>query len=148
MTGHQWTATFVRLALGAVWLWAAWAKLRDPAGTQTAVREHQMVPRWAVRTAARILPVVEAVLGAGLIAGWHWRLLAGASAVLLMLMTVSLLTVVARREPAIGAAGQTGCGCFGRKVRGGQPSQSTTWAGPSIARNLMLASVAIILATS
>lgn len=149
MTGHQWAATLVRLALGAVWLWAAGAKLRDPAGTRAAVREHQVVPRWAVPAVARILPAVEAVLGAGLIAGWHWRLLAWASTVLLSLMTVSLLTVVVRREPAVGAAGQAGCGCFGRReVRGGQPYRSTTWAGPVIARNLLLASAAAILASA
>ena len=149
MTGHQWAATLVRLALGAVWLWAAGAKLRDPAGTQATVREHQLVPRWAVPAVARILPVVEAVLGAGLIAGWHWRLLAGASAVLLSLMTVSLLAVVLRREPAISAAGQAGCGCFGRReARGEQPHRSTTWAGPVIARNLLLASAAAILAST
>lgn len=149
MTGHQWAATLVRLALGAVWLWAAAAKLRDPAGTQATVREHQLVPRWAVPAVARILPAVEAALGAGLIAGWHWRFLAWTSAALLSLMTVSLLTVVTRREPAVGTAGQAGCGCFGRReARDGQPHRSTTWAGPVIARNLLLASAAAILASA
>ena len=146
MTGQDWTATFVRLALGAVWLWAAGAKLRDPAGTQTAVRAHKVVPRWAVPAVAWSLPIMEALLGAGLIIGWHRRLLAGASAVLLSLMTVSLLTVVLRREPSTGAA-EVGCGCFGsREVRDGQPDRSTMWAGPVIARNLLLASAAATLA--
>ncbi len=150
MTAHQWAVTLVRLALGAVWLWAAGAKLRDPKGTQLAVSQHQMVPRRAVPAVARILPVAEALLGAGLIAGWHWRLLAWASVGLLSLMTVSLLTVVLRREPAAVVTGQAGCGCFGRrKVQGVQPHRSTTtWAGPAIARNLLLASAAAILASA
>jgi uncharacterized membrane protein YphA (DoxX/SURF4 family) len=149
VTAQDWTATFVRFALGAVWLWAAGAKSRDPAGTQTAVRAHQVVPRWAVPAVAWSLPILEALLGAGLIAGWHWRSLAGVSAVLLSLMTVSLVTVVLRRKPAADAAGEAGCGCFGsREVRDRQPHQSTIWAGPVIARNLLLASAAATLAVT
>lgn len=146
---HQWTVTVVRLALGAMWLWAAGAKLRDPDGTRAAVRRHPAVPRQAVPAVARILPAAEALLGAGLLAGWDWRPLAWASAALLILMTASLLTVLLRPVPAAGTAGQAGCGCFGRrKAEDSQPTPGTTWAGPAIARNLLLASAAVILATA
>jgi Methylamine utilisation protein MauE len=149
MTGHHWTVTVVRIALGAVWLWAAGAKLRDPDGTRAAVSRHPAVPRRAVPAAARILPAVEALLGVGLIVGWNWRLLAWASAALLGLMTASLLTVLLRPVPAAETAGQAGCGCFGRrKAQDSPPYPGTTWAGSAIARNLLLVSAAVILATA
>lgn len=149
MTVHQWTVTILRLALGAVWLWAAGAKLRDPDGTRAAVRQHPAVPPRAVPAVARILPAAEALLGVGLIAGWDWRPLAWASAALLGLMTASLLTVLLRPVPATETAGQAGCGCFGRrKAQDSPPYPGTTWAGSAIARNLLLLSAAVILATA
>jgi hypothetical protein len=108
-----------------------------------------VVPRRAVPAVARILPTAEALLGAGLIAGWDWRPLAWTSAALLTLMTASLLTVLMRPVPSAETAGQAGCGCFGsRKAQDSPPYPGTTWAGSAIARNLLLASAAVILATA
>lgn len=149
MTAHQWGVTLVRLALGAIWLWAGVTKLRDPAGTHATVKEHRLVPHWAAPTVARSLPTVEAALGTGLIAGWHWRFLAWTSVALLGLLTVSLLTVVTRHESAVGTAGQAGCGCFGRReIQEAQPDRSTAGTGTAIARNFLLALAAAILASA
>ena len=63
-------ALLLRIALGAVFVYAAWLKLRDPWQMfAMSIDSYQLLPMWAVRVVARTLPWVELLLGMLLIAG-------------------------------------------------------------------------------
>src|ERR1035438_8850015 len=66
-------ALILRVALGAIFVYAAWIKLREPwALFAMAIDSYQVLPVWAVEVVARALPWFELLLGVLLIAGL-WR---------------------------------------------------------------------------
>ena len=103
-----------RLAVAAVLVVAAIAKLRDPQAFAQDIANYRMLPASMVPLAAAALPGVEIVLGAALALGIWTRGAGVASTALLALFTI-----------AIGAALVRGidieCGCFGSH------SQPATW---------------------
>jgi uncharacterized membrane protein YphA (DoxX/SURF4 family) len=121
-------STAAGIVLGAVLLVSGVTKLASPERWSDQARELLAIP-----AVARVLPVVEVVLGALLIVGWHRRLTAVAVAMLLIAFTVLLVVRIGqgRRPP---------CACFG------------TWSSAPIgwshvARNaglLVLAMVAMV----
>ena len=97
----------LRIALGAVFVYAAWLKLRDPWQMfAMSIDSYQLLPMWAVRSVARTLPWVELLLGILLITGFWLRI--SATAVSLMLLVFFSLIV---RAWAKGM--EISCGCFG-----------------------------------
>ncbi|MFH1912889.1 MAG: MauE/DoxX family redox-associated membrane protein [Pseudomonadota bacterium] len=72
MTTTARIALLLRLALGAVFLYASWDKLLNPADFAAIVRDHRIVPDWSSNLVAIYLPWLEAVLGLLLVAG-TWR---------------------------------------------------------------------------
>jgi len=103
----KWLLLSLRIALGAVFLYAAYAKLIAPwylfAGN---IDSYQMVPSWASEWIARTLPAFELVLGLVLVIGWKLRYAAAVSGILLLGFWLSMATAYAR-----GLA--IDCGCFG-----------------------------------
>lgn len=95
----------LRLALGAVFLMAAWPKLQDPAGFAVSISHYRMVPEGLERALALTLPPLELLVGLGLIFG----VLDAGAAVLTFGMLVGF-------TGAIGIALARGldisCGCF------------------------------------
>jgi uncharacterized membrane protein YphA (DoxX/SURF4 family) len=103
----RWLRLFLRLALGAVFVYAAWTKLRAPWQLfAMAVDAYGLLPLWAVTVVARALPWAELLLGLLLISGWFLRTASlAASALLLGLFAILVRTY---------ASGiQIECGCFG-----------------------------------
>jgi uncharacterized membrane protein YphA (DoxX/SURF4 family) len=104
-----------RLAVAAVLIVAAIAKLRDPQAFAQDIANYRMLPASVVPAAAAALPGIELVLGAALALGIWTRGAGVASTGLLVVFTF-----------AIGAALVRGididCGCFGGH---GHPA---TWA--------------------
>ena len=97
----------LRLVLGAVFLYAAWLKLREPYLLfAMSIDSYQLLPQWAVLAVARTLPWAELVLGLGLVSGLWLRWFSGAAAALL-LMFFGLMV----RSYLKGM--QIDCGCFG-----------------------------------
>ncbi len=109
-----------RLALAAIFLFAAYAKLKPPAGmpwTMASMRtsldlfamgvdSYQMLPSWAVSPFAHLLPPLELVLGLWLLSGVALR----ASSVISVLALgafISAMFSAYRRGLTIS------CGCFG-----------------------------------
>ena len=97
----------LRLALGAVFLYAAWIKLREPYLLfAMSIDSYQLLPQWASVAVARTLPWAELVLGLGLVAGIGLRWFSTAASALLLvffgLMVRSYLKGM-----------QIDCGCFG-----------------------------------
>jgi putative oxidoreductase len=97
----------MRIALGAVFAYAAWLKLRDPwqlfAG---AIGNYKVLPDGAVIPLARTLPPAELVIGLLLIAG-RWMRTASTACTLLL---AGFFTLMIR---AFSMGMEINCGCFG-----------------------------------
>jgi len=106
-----------RLALGIVFLYAAYSKLHPPIHPTpplsvslslfaVQIDSYQLLPAWAVTPLAQALPFLELALGVLLLLGYQLRFVAGAtSALLLVFFSVMLRTYLKGLE--------INCGCFG-----------------------------------
>jgi uncharacterized membrane protein YphA (DoxX/SURF4 family) len=100
-------ALALRLVLGAVFVYAAYTKLRQSwLLFALSIDSYQLLPQWAVLTLARTLPWVELTLGVLLVAGaWLRYTSIAAGAILALFFTVMVY------QYAKGAG--IDCGCFG-----------------------------------
>jgi hypothetical protein len=90
---------FLRLALGAIFVYAAWTKLRQPWQLfASSIDAYGLLPMWAVKLEARVLPWGELLLGLRT---------ASIAASLLLLGFFAVMV----RTYASGI--QIECGCFG-----------------------------------
>jgi uncharacterized membrane protein YphA (DoxX/SURF4 family) len=97
----------LQLTLGAVFIYAAWTKLRDPwAVFAVAIDSFQILPLWGVEWVARTLPWFELAVGVLLISG-RWLRISTTASSLLLLVFFGLLV----RAQLKGM--QIQCGCFG-----------------------------------
>ncbi len=97
----------LRIALGLVFLYAAWPKLTQPwVLFAMDIDAYQILPHWGVILVARTLPWGELVLGLWLISGRWLRLAALASSLLLGSFFVLLIRAYLKGM-------QINCGCFG-----------------------------------
>jgi uncharacterized membrane protein YphA (DoxX/SURF4 family) len=126
-TAWPWLATAFRLGLAAVWLIAGGAKVGDLAASGRAVNAYRLMPYDVAKVIGAALPFVEIAIGLLLLAGLAVRLLAGVSAVLLVVFVAGIVSAWSR-----GLA--IDCGCFGS---GGQlaAGQGPTY-GPEVLRDL------------
>jgi uncharacterized membrane protein YphA (DoxX/SURF4 family) len=103
----RWLLIIGRLILGAIFVYAAWAKLRLPwidfAG---ALNAFEILPESALEPVARTLPWCELALGVALISG-IWQRWFALVASLLLAFFFSVMV----RSYAIGL--KIDCGCFG-----------------------------------
>ena len=108
----------LRLLLGAVFIYAAYTKLRQSwLLFALSIDSYQMLPEWAVFAVARTLPWLELALGALLVAGAWLRYLSMVAAAILGLF-FSVMVVSYFRGAGID------CGCFGV----GEPLSARTLA--------------------
>jgi protein-disulfide isomerase/uncharacterized membrane protein YphA (DoxX/SURF4 family) len=131
-----WLGTAARALLGVVWVWAAVAKMGDPAASVRAVRAYELLPEWLAKGVGYGLPFLEIGLAVLLIAGLATRLAAVLSSALLVVFLVGIISAAARGL-------QIECGCFGG---GGQlgAGQSTAYTG-EILRDAGLLVVSVFL---
>ena len=131
-----WLGTAARVLLGVVWVWAAVAKMGDPAASVRAVRAYELLPEWLAKGVGYGLPFLEIGLAVLLIAGLATRLAAVLSSTLLVVFLVGIISAAARGL-------QIECGCFGG---GGQlgAGQSTAYTG-EILRDAGLLVVSLFL---
>jgi protein-disulfide isomerase len=132
---RPWVGTVFRLALGAVWLWAGWAKLTDPRGFVQAVRAYDATPEWLSKGIGYGLPILEVCLAALLIAGVITRVAAAVSAGLLFVFLIGIVQAAVRGL-------WLECGCFGG---GGPTSQGSTTYTLDILRDVGLLLLAVYL---
>ena len=100
-------ALALRIALGAVFVYAAWTKLRQPWELfAMSIDAYKVLPYGAVLAVARTLPWAELLIGLLLMAG-RWLRVSAAAASLLLLVFFGLMV----RAYAKGM--QIDCGCFG-----------------------------------
>lgn len=130
MVTSQWLSLFLRLVLGATFLYAGVVKSQDPAGFAQAIYNYRILPSWAINPLAILLPWVEMVMGAALVVGL-W--VPGASLLacgLLGLFALALCMNLARGL-------DIDCGCFSTASTG---SGSTIWY---LLRDILLMAMAI-----
>jgi uncharacterized membrane protein YphA (DoxX/SURF4 family) len=128
---RKYAVLLLRLILGAVFVYAAYTKLRDPwLLFAMSIDSYKLLPEWAVLALARTLPWFELLLGAVLISGLALRYASAAAATILTVFFTAMLIGYAR-----GLA--IDCGCFG-------PGEAL---GPkTLLRDGTLVSLAILLA--
>jgi putative oxidoreductase len=104
---RRWIALALRLVLGAVFVYAAYTKLRQSwLLFALSIDSYQLLPEWAVLAVARTLPWLELTLGALLIIGlWLRYTSLIVSAILTLFFSVMLVSYW--RGNGID------CGCFG-----------------------------------
>ncbi len=103
----RWLKLLLRLALGVIFVYSAWTKLREPWQLfANAVADYALLPMWGVKLVARTLPWAELLIGLLLLSGRFLRTASiAASALLLGFFAVMVRTY---------ASGiQIECGCFG-----------------------------------
>jgi uncharacterized membrane protein YphA (DoxX/SURF4 family) len=126
----------LRVALGAIFVYAAWIKLRDPWQLfAMSIDSYRILPLGAVELAARVIPWMELAVGLLLIAGL-WLRISG-SIVSLLLLTFFVLML---RAYAKGMA--IDCGCFG-------PGETISWKtllrdGSMVAAALLVTTMAFL----
>ena len=97
----------LRVLLGAVFIYAAYTKLRQPwLVFALSIDSYRLLPEWAVLTIARTLPWCELGLGLLLLSGLCLRYAAPAAA---SLLTVFFGVMIASYARGLGID----CGCFG-----------------------------------
>ena len=110
----RWSAIALRVALGGVFVYAAWVKLRLPwqlfAG---AIEDYKLVPAWSVIPLARSLPWAELLIGLLLVSG-RWLRTASAACSLLLAVFFALMV------RAFAKGMEISCGCFG-------PGETISW---------------------
>jgi uncharacterized membrane protein YphA (DoxX/SURF4 family) len=135
---QPWISTAARLGLAAVWLVAGGLKIGDLAASGRAVNAYQIFPYDVAKIIGAAQPFLEIALGLLLLAGLAVRLVAGISAVVLVVFVAGIVSAWAR-----GLA--IDCGCFSS---GGQLGAGATPVyGWDIARDvgfLVLAGVLLI----
>ncbi|TWE23687.1 methylamine utilization protein MauE [Prauserella muralis] len=118
--------TLARVGLAAVWLISGGIKMSDPGQTYLAVQAYDVLPHSLVGVVATAMPLLEIALGLFVLSGLATRVMAGVSAVVLLLFIAAVAQSWAR--------GLTiDCGCFGG---GGQVAPGETAYPQEIARDL------------
>src|SRR4051794_12691828 len=110
----RWTTLVLRVVLGGIFVYAAWAKLRLPWQLfAMSIDSYQLLPTPMVELLARTLPWFELVLGLVLIAGWWLRITSTiVSALLLVFFSLMVRAAIKGQEIS--------CGCFG-------PGETISW---------------------
>ena len=106
LTLQPWFGLIARLILGGVLFAAGYLKIGTPDKSQMAVRAYEMLPISVANFLGLVLPPIEIVIGALLIAGALTRAMAALAGVTMFIFII-----------AIGQAWARGlnidCGCFG-----------------------------------
>jgi uncharacterized membrane protein YphA (DoxX/SURF4 family) len=97
----------LRVFIGAVFVYAAYTKLRDPWTLfAMSIDAYQMLSDWMVTLVARTLPWFELILGLALISGVALRWSSSVAAALMLVFFVMMAVSYAKGM-------QIDCGCFG-----------------------------------
>jgi putative oxidoreductase len=99
-----------RIALGGLFLYAGAVKIADPLGFAQNIADYRLVPRAIAFFAALVLPWVEVLAGAALVAGLFPRTSAGLIAFMLAFFIVLVAVTMVRGL-------DVECGCFGALSR-------------------------------
>lgn len=100
---------FARMALGLIFLYAAWDKIVDPMAFARIIRNYQILPDVLASGVALVLPWIEVVVGVCLLTGFVLR---GAGLCATLMLAVFLSAMAWAWHKGI----STQCGCFTTKA--------------------------------
>jgi uncharacterized membrane protein YphA (DoxX/SURF4 family) len=104
----------VRIALGGIFVYAAYLKLRDPwALFAMNIESYKVLPLWGVELVARTLPWFEMLVGLLLIAGLFRRTVTTITSILLLVFFSLMVRAYITGQ-------EINCGCFG-------PGEAISW---------------------
>jgi len=132
----RWIIRLLRVALGGVFVYAAWTKLSQPWELfAMGVDSYQVLPLKWVELVARTLPWLELAVGALLIVGRCMRLAGSVTSVLLIVFFTLMVRAYAKGM-------EINCGCFG-------PGEMVSWRtllrdGSLLAGSLLVTSMAFL----
>ncbi|GMV26323.1 MAG: hypothetical protein AMXMBFR58_23540 [Phycisphaerae bacterium] len=124
----------LRVALGALFLLAAYVKLSDPQGFSESVRAFKILPDHLAQLATFAVPWTEGVCGVCLVVGLWTRSAAGVVTALLLVFIAGIASVLWRGL-------SVHCGCFGKL----QPFCSGPLGACNILQNAVMALVGFAL---
>jgi len=110
MIRRRWLLLLFRVIVGGVFIWAGALKIADPLEFAQSIKNYQVFPHWLAFLTAVVLPWVEVISGAFLIAGLFKR----SSALIISLLLVGFIGLVTL---ALVRGIDTSCGCFGSLSR-------------------------------
>jgi uncharacterized membrane protein YphA (DoxX/SURF4 family) len=102
---HPWLTTRVQIALGAIFIVAAWPKIVDPPSFAHMIYNYRIVPAPLINLSALIMPWVELLAGLALILGIWTR---GAR----WLVGILLVTFIIAISINLARGNAIDCGCF------------------------------------
>jgi uncharacterized membrane protein YphA (DoxX/SURF4 family) len=142
LLGNPWLVLAIEVALGVIFIAAAWPKIADPPAFAHMIYNYRMLPGGLVNLLALWLPWVELFAGLALVLGVFRR--AAASIVALMLVAfIAAIGFNLLRGHAVD------CGCFDVRAAGKTPDQLLSDMGWVLARDVgMLAMALVSLAAS
>jgi uncharacterized membrane protein YphA (DoxX/SURF4 family) len=103
--GHAILALAARLYLAAIFLFACWHKILEPAAFALDIATYQILPLGLVNPLAIVLPWVELAAGLMLLLGFRTRAAALLVAGMMVMFTVAIAIAVAKGL-------DMSCGCF------------------------------------
>jgi len=131
-------AVVLRVVLGAIFVYAAWTKLRLPWQLfAMSIDSYQLLPPSMVELLARTLPWFELALGLAVLAGIWLRITSTImSALLIVFFTLMVRAAIKGQEIS--------CGCFG-------PGETISWKtmlrdGAMLAGSLLVTALAFVRA--
>jgi putative oxidoreductase len=103
--GHAIFALAARLYLAAIFLFACWHKILEPAAFALDIATYQILPLYLVNLLAIVLPWIELAAGLMLLLGFRTRAAALLVAGMMVMFTVAISIAVAKGL-------DMSCGCF------------------------------------
>ncbi|MFH2052277.1 MAG: MauE/DoxX family redox-associated membrane protein [bacterium] len=101
----RWIVLLCRLAVGGIFIYASLDKLAHPGAFAAAIDNYRMVPYPLLHPMAHLLPVLEMLMGLGLVLGVLRRGAALIAALLTLVFIVAIASALARGL-------DISCGCF------------------------------------
>lgn len=128
------TNTFLRIFLGIIFIYASLDKIANPEAFAVAIRNYQILPESLVNLAALILPWLELVIGALMLAN---RWVPGALLWINILMIVFAGSLIFNILRGINVY----CGCFSTRIQDADKASMTV----SVVRDLLFLGASLFL---
>jgi putative oxidoreductase len=126
---HPWLTIRVQIALGAIFVIAAWPKIADPPSFAHMIYNYRLVPSSLINISALVMPWVELLAGLALLLGL-WKSAARTVITALLAIFIVAISINLSRDNAID------CGCFNVADRGKTHEQRNFDMKVDVARDL------------
>jgi uncharacterized membrane protein YphA (DoxX/SURF4 family) len=129
LLAHPWLTIRVQIALGAIFVIAAWPKIADPPSFAHMIYNYRIVPASLINISALVMPWVEMLAGLALILG-VWKSAARNVVAAMLAIFIIAISINLSRDNAID------CGCFNVSDRGKSHEQRIFDMKVDVARDL------------